>query len=167
MQTLVVDASVLIELARRSLLPAIFHLPCTFAVPDIMYEDELLHLHGTDKQDLKKFGLLVLSVDAEELALAMEYRGRCPSLSLPDCFALTLARQNQWPLVSSDKRMRKAALQDSIRVRGIFWLIDQLHDKAVAPRAVLLQALQQMHDDPRTHLPKDTITKRINSLRNA
>ena len=40
MKVLVSDTSVLIDLHRGALIPAVFGLPVTFVVPDLLYERE-------------------------------------------------------------------------------------------------------------------------------
>jgi hypothetical protein len=47
-RVLVSDASILIELAKWSLLEALFNLPFEFAVPDALYEDDLIDLGEID-----------------------------------------------------------------------------------------------------------------------
>ena len=165
MRVLVSDASVLIELSKWSLLEAIFALPCEFAVPDILYEDELLDLHGLTREDLVNLGLRVEHLDSDGVSRAVGYQARRPQLTLHDCFAIALSALNNWPLLSSDKRMRKTAEEESIEVLGVFWVIDQLEAKGIVPTEALAEALAGMLEDPRTHLPASEIRKRLNRMR--
>ncbi len=91
MRVLVSDASILIELAKWSLLEALFKLPFEFAVPDALYEDELIDLGEIDREQLKGLGLRVESLDAEGMAQAVSYQTAQPKLTLHDCLAVTLA----------------------------------------------------------------------------
>jgi len=68
-QVLVSDASILIELAKWSLLEDIFQLPYEFAVPDALFEEELIDLGGVDRHDLIPLGLRVESLDADYLSI--------------------------------------------------------------------------------------------------
>ena len=165
MRVLVSDASVLIELSKWSLLEAIFELPCEFAVPDILYEDELLDLHGLTREDLVRLGLRVEHLDPKGMEQAAGYQKRRPQLTLHDCFAITLSVINEWPLLSSDKRMRQTAEEESVEVLGVFWIIDQLEAKGIVPTETLAEALAGMLEDPRTHLPAAEIRRRLKRLR--
>lgn len=106
MRVLVSDTSILIELARWLLLESLFKLPFEFAVPDALYENELLELGGIDRKRLKGLGLRIESLDREGMARAIDYQTAQPKLTFHDCLALTLAVTNGWPLLTGDKRMR-------------------------------------------------------------
>ena len=165
MRVLVSDASVLLELSKWSFLEAIFDLPFEFAVPDVLYEDELLDLHGLTREDLVRLGLRVEPLDPDGVEQALGYQSRRPQLSLHDCFAIALSARNDWPLLSSDKRMRQTAEEESIEVLGVFWVIDQLEAEGIVPAEMLAEALAGMQDDPRTYLPASEIRKRLKRLR--
>jgi predicted nucleic acid-binding protein len=164
-RVLVSDASVLIELSKWSLLEAIFALPCEFAVPDILYEDELLDLHGLTREDLVDLGLRVEHLDSDGVSRAIGYQARRPQLSLPDCFAIALSALNEWPLLSSDKRMRQTAEEETIEVLGVFWVIDQLEAEGIVSTETLAEALAGMLKDPRTYLPAAEIRRRLKRMR--
>jgi hypothetical protein len=87
---LVSDTSVLIDLERGNLLQATFKLPTPLAVPDVLYEREL---RATNGGLLLTLGLRVLTLDPAGTALAQGYIGRARALSVPDAFALALAKQ--------------------------------------------------------------------------
>ncbi len=91
MNVLVSDTSVLIDLERGSFQETSFRLPYEFVVPDLLYERELKDYGGNR---LLKLGLRVEELDGDGVARALAYRQRHPSLSVPDCFALTFARAN-------------------------------------------------------------------------
>lgn len=81
MRVLVSDASILIELAKWSLLEALFQLPFEFAVPDALFEDELIDLGEVDRDRLTALGLRVESLDAEGMARRLRKArdaGLCP-----------------------------------------------------------------------------------------
>ena len=107
------DTSVLIDLERASLLTASFRLRCRFAVPDVLYQREL---RAFGSEDLRKRGLSVEVLDSAGVTLAMGYRRSCPGLSLPDTFALALAKSNGWTLLTGDAELRQVAKKRSRRV---------------------------------------------------
>ena len=65
MQILVSDSSVLIEFSKRDLLDRMFELRFQFAVPDLLFNEELIDLGRYDRQDLVKLGLRVEALEPE------------------------------------------------------------------------------------------------------
>ena len=106
MKPLASDASFLIDLDRGTLVEATFHLPFGFAVPDLLYEREFREHGGPD---FVRLGLRVEELDGDGVALALGYPGKRRSLSLPDRFALALAKANAWTLRSGDRGLRELA----------------------------------------------------------
>ena len=51
MQILVSDSSVLIEFSKRDLLDRMFELSFQFAVPDLLFNEELIDLGRYDRQE--------------------------------------------------------------------------------------------------------------------
>jgi len=160
-RVLVSDASILIDLAKWSLLEDLFKLPFEFAIPDALYDDELIDLGGIDRAELKGLGLRVETLDPDGMAQAVAYQAAKPKLTIHDCFAVTLAVTNDWPLLTGDKRMRTLAEQEQVEVHGILWLIDRFAEHRIVRKVVLANTLKGMLEDPRTHVPHAEIKKRL------
>ena len=126
MQVLVSDTSVLVDLERGSLLEASFRLPFQFSVPDLLFERELKNFRG---DALLRLGLVVEELDGDGVALALAYRQRIPSLTIPDSFALALARAREWVLLTGDGPLRQLAADEAVECRGVLWLLDQIEGK--------------------------------------
>ena len=47
---------------------------------------------------------------------------------------------------------------------AVLWLIDQLAEQGLVPRATLIETLQAMRLDPRTHLPHAEIDRRLRAF---
>ena len=107
MKVLVSDTLVLIDLDRGSLVEPTFRLPFEFTVPDLLYERELKDHGGPE---FIRLGLRVAELGGDEVALALSYLRKRRSLSLPDSFALALAKTNSWMLLSGDRGMRELAV---------------------------------------------------------
>src|SRR5260370_20268912 len=103
MRVVVSDSSVLIDLERGALLQVTFRLPHTFAVPDLLYRRELEAYNGPE---LLAMGLQVLTLSDVGVTLARSYRVRQPRVSLPDAFALALARISGHTLLSAHSDIR-------------------------------------------------------------
>ena len=160
MKVLVSDTSVLIDLERGSLLETSFRLPFEFAVPDLLYQQELKD-HGGGA--LIELGLSVEKLDGEGAALALSYRRRRRSLSLPDSFALALAKFRAWTLLSGDGDLRELATEEKVACHGVLWLIDRLFEEGVEDGNRLCTGLRAIAAHPRCRLPKAEIHKRIRS----
>jgi hypothetical protein len=161
---LVSDTSVIIDLERGGLLDAIFRLSYEFAVPDLLYERELKASNG---EGLKSKGLQVLSLDAAGVQLAQDYRAREAKLSLPDTFALALAKTGNHVLLAGDGSLRDLAGAESVEVHGVLWLLDQLEAQGVLNKRDLDAALTKIASHRRCRLPKSEINKRLERYRAA
>ena len=80
-----------------------FELKFQFAVPDLLFHEELIDLGPYSRQDLLAFGLSVESLDVEGVELALAYQSARPALSLVDSFALALAGRQGWHLLTEDR----------------------------------------------------------------
>lgn len=158
MKVLVSDTSVLIDVERGSLLDACFGLPFDFVVPDLLYERELKKHSGPS---LIQRGLRVEELDGDGLVLALGYWRRNQSLSLPDSFALALARVNSWILLSGDGDLRGLARTEEVACHGVLWLIDKVFEHGLASADQLCSSIQAIASHPRCRLPKTEIRKRI------
>ena len=111
------DSSVLIEFSKRDLLDKMFELEFQFAVPDLLFHEELIDLGAYSRQDLLGFGLRVESLDSEGVGMAIAYQSKRPALSLVDSFALALANHHGWYLLTEDRIMRRVARSEGISHR--------------------------------------------------
>lgn len=159
MQVLVSDTSILVDLERGSLLQAAFALPsCGFAVPDLLYERELKDHGGTE---LLALGLRVEALSDEGVVEAGGYRRAKPFLSVPDSFALALARANGWVLLTGDGLLRDLAGSHAVECHGVLWMLDRMVAEAAATAQAAHAGLGAIAAHPRCRLPKEEITLRL------
>ena len=92
MQVFVSDTSVIIDLNRGGLLEQVFTLPYEFVVPDVLYKRELENYEGPRLRELR---LRVEPLNNREVEAAIRFRQHQPKLSVPDSFALSLAKSRQ------------------------------------------------------------------------
>ena len=155
---LVSDTSVLIDLDRGALVEATFRLPFEFTVPDLLYERELKEHGGSE---FVRMGLRVKELDGDGVALALGYLRKRRSLSLPDSFALALAKTNAWTLLSGDRELRELAKEEDVRCHGVLWLLDQMFEHRIIDQDDLRAGLGKIAAHPRCRLPKAEIRKRL------
>ena len=158
MKVLVSDTSVLIDAERGSLLDTCFGLPFVFVVPDLLYRQELQE-HGGPA--LIQIGLRVEELDGDGVSLALGYRRDHRSLSLPDSFALALARLNSWILLSGDGGLRELARSEGVVCHGVLWLIDRVFEHGLASADRVCSGLQAIASHPRCRLPRHEVRARI------
>lgn len=159
---LVSDTSVLIDLERGGMLAGLFQLPFEVGVPDLMHEREIKTWGGPD---LVAYGLLVMSLEPDGVALAQDYRARDPRLSLPDAFALAMAKSGGHMLLAGDGALRTLATSEGVEHHGVLWVLDQLEAAGVLTAAQLLEGLSVISTHPRCRLPKDEVRKRLTVYR--
>jgi len=155
---LVSDTSVLIDLERGGVLGAAFALPMGFAVPDVLYEREL---RTWPASNLEQAGLRILALASEGVELAQEYRRREPRLSVPDAFALALAKTFGYVLLAGDASLREQADVERVECHGVLWVFDALYDQGILSGGQLAEALRRLAAHKRCRLPRGEIQKRI------
>ena len=152
----------LIEFSKRHFLDRMFELPFQFAVPGLLFNEELIDLGRYDRQDLIRLGLRVEALDLEGVATAIAYQSRRRALSLVDCFPL--AHHQGYTLLTADRRMRSFALEESIQHHDPLWIIDQMHRAAILNASQVVAALEAMCADPRSPIPKQELARRLRRL---
>ena len=164
MKVLVSDSSILIEFSKRELLDGMFQLEFEFAVPDLLFHEELIDLGAYSRRDLLSLGLRVESLDPEGLEMAIAYQSERPALSLVDSFALTLASHQRWNLLTEDRTMRSVADSKGIANMDALWVIDNMVEAGILSARQVIAVLEAMRDDPRCPVPKPDLAIRIRRL---
>ncbi len=164
MKVLVSDSSILIEFAKRKVLHSMFELEFQFAVPDLLYHEELIDLGGYSRRDLLHLGLRVESLDAEGVEKAVLYQSERPALSLVDSFALALADSRGWLLLTEDRTIRSVAESKGIAHLDAMWVVDNLLLAGILSESLAVSVLKAMRDDPRCPVPKPELAVRIRRL---
>jgi len=151
MRIVVSDSSCLIDLRKASLLDALVRLPYELLIPNTLFEDELLKFTGAQKRALVRGGLRVIDLPGHCVTRAVEVNRDVPRLSIPDCFAYALAERHEGCiLLSGDGALRSYAAARDMELRGVLWVIDELHRNEIVPVTALLDALKLFADDADT-----------------
>ncbi len=124
---LISDANILIDMEVGGLLELMFRAQETFAVPDVLYSEEL----ETNHPELPTLGLRVLPLGAAGVASALHLTGIYPGPSINDLFALELAREHACPLLTGDRALREAADREGVEKRGTLWLVEKLVEERI------------------------------------
>ncbi|MEQ1935844.1 MAG: PIN domain-containing protein [Fimbriimonadaceae bacterium] len=159
-QLLISDANILIDMGAGGLIKAMFKLDCSFAVPDILFEEELKEQHA----ELPGFGLKILELGeeavtyAEELSVKYEKSGAGRN----DLIALALAAQEKCPLLTGDSHLREVCVDQKVDVHGTIWLVGKMIEQKVIGIAAARRAYSAMRKADR-RLPWDEVNKQLGS----
>lgn len=159
---LVSDTSVLIDLERCGFLETIFALPHEFAVPDVLYHREL---KGEMGERLIGLGLRVEEISSEGVRQALQYRSAGPALSLADSFALVLAKEREWLLLTGDSQLRELAGCEKVECHGVLWLLDLMEHAKFQNIRFLHDGLALLAGHRRCRLPRREIAIRLERYR--
>jgi len=121
-QLLISDANILIDMEEGRLIEQMFLLPYQFSVPDILFYEELEEQHTY----LLSKGLQSIGLSSETMQYAQKIISKYPNPSRNDCFALSLAFQEECSLLTGDKDLREAAEKEGVIVMGTIWIVNQM-----------------------------------------
>ena len=122
LQLLISDSNILIDLIVVDQIENMFNLPFSFAVPDILFDQELKEQHS----GLEEMGLIIKSLSGESVAYSMTLAEMYPKPGRNDLFALALAKQESCPLITGDMDLRDAAHSEAVILYGTIWIVEQL-----------------------------------------
>ena len=119
----VLDSSVAFDLINGRLILEAQSLPCVFAVPDIIYEEEFDEIA---KEEFSKLNLVIIEFDGDQVAEVYSMKVVHNRPSLADLFAFVGAKDNQAILLTGDSALRTIAEEVGLTVHGILWILDEL-----------------------------------------
>ena len=159
MLLLISDANILMDVEVGELLAPMFSLGYQFAVPNILYYEELEEQHA----HLLDMGLQVrvLSDKTVERVQALSLTYKKPGRN--DLFALALAEVEKCPLLTGDAALRTAAETEKIEVKGTVWLISEMVRQNRITITVARAALHRMRVNGR-RLPWDVAEKMLDEF---
>ena len=158
MPIVVSDTSIIIDLERGNLLEACFGLGHEMAVPDLLFQQELVAMNG---EGLIALGLRIEELTPAEVEAAQQVRADNPALSFADAFAYTLARSRGWPLLTGDGAMRALCERNEHPFHGVLWVCDKILEAEVIEAPVLVQGLENIAAHPRCRLPRAEVAIRL------
>lgn len=161
MLLLISDANILIDMEAGQLMERLFQLPMQFAMPDILYWEEIEP--GTP--DLEVPGLKILEVRGEYVRYASELPDKYgTALSPNDYLALALARQEDCPLLTGDQSLKIVARKEDVKVMGTVWLLQAMVENRLLSVDEAIAALALMKES-RRRLPWADAERILNGLR--
>lgn len=101
---LISDSNIIIDMHDGGLLKAMFGLPDDFAVPDVLFEEEL----EPNYPELRRLGLKICELTSASIDYVIQLQPTHGHLGNNDLFAWALARQERCPLLTGDQRLARA-----------------------------------------------------------
>jgi len=150
MLLLISDANILIDIEIGGLVAPMFSLDYQFAVPDILFYEELVDQHA----HLLDMGLQAKDFNEEMVDRVNELAIQYPRPGRNDLFALVLAANEECPLLTGDKDLKAAAEAEDVEVRGTLWLVNEMVRAGKISVVVAKGAYQRMKAQGR-RLPWD------------
>lgn len=140
------------------LVNAMFSLDYEFATPDILYAEELEEQHP----EILDAGLKTLELAPESIILADTYfqENALSRVSVNDCLALSLAKQEKCTLLTGDSKLKQLAIVEGVSVRGTLWLVEAIFNNSLLAVEEVEIAYQKMLDDG-SRLPVKEIQKQL------
>lgn len=157
------DTNVWIDFQIVGALELPFKLSHKFYLSEVTLKDEFLTPPGIDER-LLNYGLIALKITAEEFFYASSIIAKQPQLSTYDAMALSVAKKRDFILLTGDLRLRKAATEDGVQVRGSLWVFDELLRESIVSKNEYINYMKDLkqHNGKVVRLPMSEIEKRIN-----
>lgn len=159
MLLLISDANILIDIEIGGLVAPMFSLDYQFAVPDVLFYEELEERHSY----MLEMGLTARDFDEAMVERVVQLAAQYPRPGRNDLFALVLAEKETCPLLTGDKDLKAAAENETIEVRGTLWLINEMVRTGKISVHVARGAYQRMRAQGR-RLPWDIAEKMLAEL---
>lgn len=159
MAIIVSDANIFIDIYVADLLAAMFRLPDTFVVPDILYREELQDHYP----ELPALGLRIEKLESAVIEETIRLRTTYPEPSTNDLMALALAKVRKWMLLTGDDRLRDAGIAEGVDLHGTLWLMEAMHEEGIVNDQRLVEGYDAMLARGR-RLPWDLVARQKKRL---
>jgi predicted nucleic acid-binding protein len=116
-------------------------------------------------EQLVRLGLRVEEVSKEGVVNALRYRSERRFLSVPDSFAVALAKERAWTLLTGDNDLRTLAAGENVECHGVLWLLDRMEEAGMPGLQALHHGLTTLAGHHRCRLPRREITVRLERYR--
>ena len=122
MLLLISDANILMDVEVGDLVAPMFNLGYQFAMPDVVYYEELEEQHA----HLLDMGLQTRTLSAKSVERVQTLSQTYAKPGRNDLFALALAEVEKCPLLTGDAALRQAAETEQVETKGTVWLISEM-----------------------------------------
>jgi len=154
------DANILIDICQLDLVNAFLALDFELYTTDFVFEE--LHI---DQQALfDNPSLRRITSTEEALNIIYSLTERFSGLSFEDCSVLHYAHQMNGVLVTGDGKLRRAAAEINLEVKGIIYIIEQIKIQQILDTNTCIEKLTELRK-VNSRLPMAEIDSRISLWR--
>lgn len=145
-QIIVSDANILFDLLSVDLMDEFFLLPFDIATTDfVIHEIQKPEQLRIINQYIGIRKLQIASFDSDELDKILSiYSNNNSNTSITDCSVWYYAKKTGGLLLTGDKKLRKSAEKDRVRVSGILFIFDSLIEYGILDKAECAHRLMQL-----------------------
>jgi len=157
---LVSDANIFIDLERIGLLIEFSKLDIEISTSDFVFNE----LNEKQQIIVKSLNIEIYTLEADELIIFFtEYKALGQvKISSQDYSIYYFAKKYEASLLSNDKALRKFSNNNSVDVKGIFFILDLIIEHSQLSKNDLRRSISLLLDN--SWLPKDEINIRLNKL---
>ena len=156
----VTDANILFDLHCGEIVQEAFHLPYVFLAPDVIISE----MENPPGASFLSYGLQSRQIPGYAMSEISVLSQRYSRPSINDLTALRLAQIEGATLLSGDRHLKMAAVQEGVPVHGTIWLVDEMIHLALIPPGRAMNALQLMQARGR-RLPQQECEQRFRRWR--
>ena len=135
------DTNIWVDFQTINALNLPFYLSHDFYMSNEAVIDEMLSPVG---KDTLKYGLEPVHITDDEFFYAMELMRKYSKLSKYDSIALSMAKHRGDNLLTGDGRLRKAAYDEGVEVKGTLWVLDEMLSENVIDDVEYLGYLEEI-----------------------
>lgn len=157
---LVTDANIFIDLDKSGLLIEFSKLDIKIYTSDFVFNE----LNEKQKILLLSLKITIYTFSSNELAdFFKEYKNLGQvKISFQDYSIYHFAKKYKSYVLSNDKALRKFSVNNNIKVKGIFYILDLMIEQSDLSRNSLKESISLLLNN--NWLPKNEINKRLNKL---
>jgi predicted nucleic acid-binding protein len=158
------DACILFDLVDLNLLEDFFQLDVSaFTTPQVIGEITN-EMHWEEVLKFINKGNLQIDANGNFEVIAGIYDEHA-GLSIPDSSVLELAIRKDAVIFSSDGSLRKISVKKNLTVRGVLWIIEELHYRKFLSKEMAIQKLN-LYEEINQRAPIKEINKLLDKLNN-
>lgn len=139
------DTNIWFDFEATGFLEHPFLLDNEYYISDVTYHDEI-QFSDTIRRIVESRQLHITSVPVKELQLAAKFAEKYPAISMYDAIALSIAKTRGWTLLSGDRKLKEAAVMESVECHGTLWIYALLKEEKRLSDREYKKALENLLD---------------------
>lgn len=155
-ETIIVDTNILIDASIAGVLEEFVKLD-NLLISDLVKETEINSKTG-DIVEIEK--IKVISSTSEQIYKMNMVTTSEPNLTAEDAINFILAKDNNLVLPTDNKRLRKYAIRNDVKIIGPLKILDLMLENRIITKKKYSQSLIKLHNS-NNRLPDEEIIKRI------